>query len=207
MASLLLQVEIGQANELSSEPKSGSANLDWLRKPVNVQRLIEEKSILVSVKSSNDDWSLSGAGLVSARIDFVNQAVFQASRLKAASSQVEAVRFLQRDAKSGSFEVQFQILGKIKKMTVEIEQVPGMTGPSITYHWRVLLGAFAGSKGSLVLIDRGQHAVLVEFQGQHHEGIRWVPNFILAIAVEGFMKSVATSWRKNLESDYLHSIR
>ncbi|RME16775.1 MAG: hypothetical protein D6797_03825 [Bdellovibrio sp.] len=176
----------------------------WRVKPKVYQKILENRSIVVSVKTQPLKGGLhqlymQGAGIVSAPLKYCFAQARQFENLKKVSSYIVSARF---HSKSQRLYLHTKAYGFHAQMLMQI-----YVAPSAFIHWKVVAGSFTGLRGVFVFKSVGAEKTELSLTAIYPYKTLKMPHFFVEFGLEVILQKVAWKMRRFIEERYKQSLR
>jgi hypothetical protein len=179
-------------------PAVGKAAIHWDR-PELVQK-VQDRKILVSAKKIQKEWFFGGIGLIQSRTEAVVDLVMDFQKLSQFDDFFQKVEW---NTETQILSLKYSKLGLRGASRVQVwkEQLPASQGYLLRFE--IVSGSYKGLTAQLKVNESLCKATEVSFEG-HYEG-QFLPrfDFLSAFAIEGVLRSVATSMRRKIEGNHV----
>lgn len=178
-------------------PSLGRAGLHWDR-PEVLQR-VQTGEILVSAKKIEGRWHFGGIGRVRAKAEDVMNLVMDFQKLSQFDDFFQKVEW---DNETQILSLEYAKMGLRGASRVQVRKKDSSASVS-HIHFEIISGTYKGLSAELRLSDSLHEATEMRFEGQHLGHFLSRFDFLSAFAIEGVLRSVATSMRKKIEGNHV----
>jgi hypothetical protein len=172
----------------------------WRKKPELMQKIREERAVLVSVRqedapSKQVRFLMSGAGSVSRSKDFCFKTAQLYSKLKEVSNHFRDVSF---DAKTGQLYLVTEALGYQARMVLRVTPVSEDWRSEL--QWEVIWGHFKGMSGYIGFESIDSTHTEVSLVSRYQADELPLPRVLMGFALEVITQKVAEKMRHFIEA-------
>lgn len=178
-------------------PHFVEAALHWDR-PELIQK-IQEREILVSAKRIQEQWFFGGIGLVRSQPKDVLDVVMDFQKLSQFDDFFQKVEW---NTETQILSLEYSKMGLRGASQVRVQKNEPEENRYLI-RFEIISGSYRGLTGQLKLAESLRKATEMRFEG-HYEG-HFLPrfDFLSAFAIEGVLRSVATSMREKIEGNHV----
>jgi len=172
----------------------------WRKKPELLQKIREERAVLVSVRQEDAPnkqvrFLMAGAGSVSRSKDFCFKTAQNYSKLKEISDHFRDVNF---DTKTGHLYLVTEALGYQARMILKITPVSEDWRSEL--QWEVIWGHFKGMSGYIGFESLDSTHTEVSLISKYHADELPLPRVLMGFALEVITQKVAEKMRHFIEA-------
>ncbi len=172
----------------------------WRKKPELMQKIREERAVLVSVRQEDVGnkqvrFLMAGAGSVSRSKDFCFKTAQQYSKLKEVSNHFRDVNF---DSKTGQLYMVTEALGYQARMILKVTPVSEDWRSEL--QWEVIWGHFKGMSGIVGFESLDSTHTEVSLISKYQADELPLPRVLMGLALEVITQKVAEKMRHFIEA-------
>lgn len=192
--------ESGQISEKKLNSSSPASIPFWRKKPELLEKIREERAILVSVRSEPAPqqqvrFLMSGAGAVARSRDFCFRLSQKYAKLKEISEHFKQVEF---DSRSRELSIVTEALGYEARMAMRI--TPVTVDHRSELQWEVVRGHFKGMTGWIGFDQLETQKTEMSLQANYEAAELPLPKFLVGFALEVVLQQVAGKMRAYIEA-------
>lgn len=178
-------------------PLLGQAALHWDR-PEVVQK-VQAGKILVSAKKIKSTWFFGGIGRVQSRPETVLDLVTDFQKLSQFDDFFQKVEW---NTETQILSLQYEKMGLRGASQVRVHKKE-LAENRYLLQFEIVSGSYTGLTARLSLKESIREATEMRFEGDYSGQFLPRFDFLSAFAIEGVLRSVATSMRKKIEGNHV----
>jgi hypothetical protein len=169
----------------------------WKNKPELIKKIKEERKIISSATKPKDFWWFKGVGDVNAPADFAFSVAQKYERLNEMKEIFQKVEF---NKSTQILRLEQKFMGRIMISKFFIEPVVDKNQRYLFF--RMMNGPFKNSTGIIEFSDVSSQVSQISAVSRVLGELKWVPDTLFGLAVEGVMHIVASSMRSIIEKEW-----
>jgi hypothetical protein len=178
----------------------------WRMKPRLVERMREERDIIVSVTHSTRDklklFEIKGAGWTRSEAAFAFRVARQFEDLKKVSSHFQIVQY---NEKTQKLFVRTEALGWYADMLMQISLEENAAAKLYNIYWINLAGSFKGMKGVGQLRGVASDQCEISIVASYEAEVLPLPSVLMNMGLEFVLQKVTEKMRRVIESEFKRS--